>query len=113
MPNNPEVTFNHTLLLIAVMAFITLLLRALPFVLFRQGKTPDIIKYLGKVMPPAVIGMLVVYCFKDLSFTVYPYGMPELIAALSVVLLHVWKRNTLLSIGAGTVGYMLLIQLVF
>lgn len=110
MPNN--VTANHTLLLIGVIALVTLLLRALPFILFRQGKTPEMVTYLGKVMPPAVIGMLVIYCFKDISFTAYPYGLPELAAALSVVVLHIWRRNTLLSIGVGTVLYMVLIQLV-
>lgn len=111
MPNN--VTANYTLLLIGVIALVTLLLRALPFILFRQGKTPEIVTYLGKVMPPAVIGMLVIYCFKDISFTAYPYGLPELIAAVSVIVLHIWRKNTLLSIGAGTVLYMILIQLVF
>ncbi|MBE6574519.1 MAG: branched-chain amino acid transporter AzlD [Ruminococcaceae bacterium] len=111
MPNN--VTASYTLLLIGVIALVTLLLRAMPFILFRSGKTPEMVTYLGKVMPPAVIGMLVIYCFKDISFTVYPYGLPELIAAMAVVVLHIFRRNTLLSIGVGTVLYMVLIQLVF
>jgi len=111
MPNN--VTASYTLLLIGVIALVTLLLRAMPFILFRSGKTPEMVTYLGKVMPPAVIGMLVIYCFKDISFTVYPYGLPELIAAMTVVVLHIFGRNTLLSIGVGTVLYMVLIQLVF
>ncbi|MBE6686607.1 MAG: branched-chain amino acid transporter AzlD [Ruminococcaceae bacterium] len=111
MPEN--VTFNHTLLLILVIAAVTFLLRALPFLLFKGGKTPDIVKYLGKVMPPAVIGMLVIYCFKDITLTSYPYGLPAFIAAAAVVLLHIWRRNTLLSIGVGTALYMVLIQFVF
>lgn len=111
MPEN--VTFNHTLLLVGVMALVTLVLRALPFTLFRNGKTPVIVTYLGKVTPPAVIGMLVIYCLKDINLTAWPYGLPELISALAVVLLHIWRKNTLLSIGVGTVLYMILIQFVF
>ncbi|MBR5514782.1 MAG: branched-chain amino acid transporter permease [Clostridia bacterium] len=111
MPEN--VTFNHTLLIIGVIAALTFLLRALPFLLFKGGKTPDMVKYLGKVMPPAVIGMLVIYCFKDVNFTVWPYALPELLSAFAVVLLHLWRKNTLLSIGVGTVLYMVLTQLVF
>lgn len=111
MPSN--VTASHTLLLIAVIALVTLLLRALPFILFRHGKTPGIVTYLGRVMPPAVIGMLVVYCFADVDFTRWQAFVPALIAAAIVVLLHIWKKNSLLSIGAGTVSYMLMVQLIF
>ena len=111
MPEN--VTFNHTLLVIGVIAVVTLILRALPFILFRSGKTPEIVTYLGKVMPPAVIGMLVIYCLKDINFALWPHGLPELISALAVILLHIWRKNTLLSIGVGTALYMVLIQLVF
>ena len=71
------------------------------------------IEYLGTVLPCAIMGMLVVYCLKDISFLRSPYGLPELIACCVVAALHVWKRNSLLSIGGGTVCYMLLIQLVF
>ena len=74
---------------------------------------PPVIQYLGKVLPPAVIGMLVIYCLKAVSITSYPYGLPEFIAVAVVILLHVWKRNNLLSIGVGTVLYMVLIQAVF
>ena len=98
--------------LIAVMALGTALLRFLPFLIFRR-RTPPYIAYLGKVLPPALIGMLVIYCFKDVGFTTAPHGLPELIAAGSVVLLHIWKRSSLVSILGGTAIYMVLVQLVF
>ena len=99
-------------ILIAVMAIVTMLLRFLPFIIFRK-ETPEYISYLGQVLPAALIGMLVIYCLKDTSFTEAPHGIPELIAAGIVVLLQAWKRNSLLSILSGTVIYMLLVQLVF
>ena len=98
--------------LILVMAGVTALLRFLPFLVFRRH-TPPYIAYLGKVLPPALSGMLVIYCFKDVSFAAAPFGLPELIAAVCVVALHVWKRNSLISILGGTGIYMLLVQLVF
>ena len=98
--------------LIAVMAIVTMLLRFLPFIIFTKN-TPESISYLGKVLPAALIGMLVIDCLKDVSVVDAPHGLPELIAALAVVGLQVWKRNSLLSIFAGTVVYMLLVQLVF
>ena len=70
-------------------------------------------KYIGMVLPPAVIGMLVVYCLRSTQLFAYPYGIPELIACLAVIGLHAWKRNVLLSVGAGTVLYMALVQMVF
>ncbi len=102
----------RTFLLIAVMAIVTILLRFLPFLVFRK-QVPPYITYLGKVLPAAIIGMLVVYCFKDTALTAHPFGIPELIAAACVVGLQVWKRNSLISILTGTVVYMLLVQLVF
>jgi branched-subunit amino acid transport protein AzlD len=88
--------------------------RFLPFLVFGNNrKTPDIIVYLGKVLPYAIMGMLVVYCMKDVSFLTAPYGIPELLGCAAVAILHLWKRNTLLSIGVGTVFYMVLVQLVF
>ena len=105
---------RHSLLLVAVMAAVTFGLRVLPFVIFGGGKkVHPAVTYLGKVLPYAIIGMLVVYCLKGTTFLQPPYGIPELIASAVVVLLHVWRRNTLLSVGAGTVCYMLLVQLVF
>ena len=104
----------HSVLIVVVAAVVTAALRFIPFLVFGRGKpTPPIIVYLGKVLPCAVMGMLVVYCMKDVAFLRYPYGIPELIGCAVVAGLHVWKRNSLLSIGAGTVLYMLLVQLVF
>ena len=102
----------NAVVLIAIMAIVTMLLRFLPFIIFTKN-TPEYISYLGKVLPAALIGMLVIYCLKDVSVVDAPHGLPELIAALAVVGLQVWKRNSLLSILAGTVVYMLLVQLVF
>ena len=98
--------------LVFVMSAVTILLRFLPFLIFRKA-APEYILYLGKVLPAAIIGMLVVYCLKDISFISAPFGLPELIAGLSVVLLQWWKRNSLISILFGTVLYMFLVQVVF
>lgn len=101
---------SHAAVLVAVMAGVTMLLRFLPFLVFKK-KTPGYITYLGRVLPPAMIGLLVIYCLKDVRVTEAPFGVPELAASLLVILLQAWKRNSLLSILAGTVGYMLLVQL--
>lgn len=107
-------SLGHSAALVAVMAVVTILLRFLPFLIFRAGKPiPPYVAYLGDVLPQAIIGMLVVYCLKDTAVLAAPHGLPELIAALSVVGLQVWRRNSLLSILSGTVVYMLLVQLVF
>lgn len=98
--------------LVAVMAGVTILLRFLPFLLFRK-KTPPYISYLGRVLPASIIGMLVIYCLKDVNLCAAPHGLPEGIAAACVVGLQAWKRNSLLSILGGTVIYMVLIQVVF
>ncbi len=104
----------YSILLIAVMSGVSALLRFLPFIIFHEGReTPQIITYLGKYLPPALIAMLVIYCFKSVSIVSRPHGLPEFIAAALVAILHIWKRNTLLSIGAGTICYMILIQFVF
>ena len=97
---------------ITVMALTTAALRFLPFLVFTK-KTPPFVVYLGKVLPAALIGMLVVYCLKDVQIASAPHGLPELIAGTSVVLLQVWKRNSLLSILAGTLLYMILVQALF
>lgn len=102
----------YSALLVAVMSAVTILLRAAPFLVFKK-KAPAYVMYLGQVLPTAIIGMLVIYCLKDTNLTAAPFGAPELIAGLLVAVLHAWKRNILLSILAGTVAYMLLIQLVF
>jgi len=99
---------------IAVVALVTAGLRFLPFLIFGENrKTPPLITYLGQVLPYAIMGMLVVYCLKDVSFVSGSFGIPEALGCAAVALLHIWKRNTLLSIGSGTVLYMLLVQLVF
>ena len=104
----------HDVLLVVVAVLVTMATRFLPFLIFGENrKTPPIIEYLGKVLPFAIMGMLVVYCLKDVSVLRFPYGLPELISCAVVAALHVWKRRSLLSIGGGTVCYMLLVQLVF
>lgn len=104
----------HSVWIVVVAALVTAATRFLPFLIFGNNrKTPDIILYLGKVLPRAIIGMLVVYCLKDTAFLSAPYGIPELLGCAAVAALHVWKRNTLLSIGGGTAVYMVLIQFVF
>ncbi len=103
----------QTAVMISVIALVTALLRFLPFWIFGENrKTPAIITYLGQVLPYAIMGMLVVYCLKDVSLLSVPFGIPELLGCAVVAALHVWKRNTLLSIGGGTAFYMILIQLI-
>ena len=103
-----------SLIMIAAVAIATFATRAASFVAFPKGKeVPPTVKYIGMVLPPAVIGMLVVYCLRSTQLFAYPYGIPELIACLAVIGLHAWKRNVLLSVGAGTVLYMALVQMVF
>lgn len=110
MPISPQLS----ILVILVVGLTTFVTRAIPFLIFQDGKEiPETVKYLGRVLPPAVIGMLVIYCLKNVHLTGFPFGLPELIAVAVVVILHVWKRNNLLSIGVGTVLYMYLIQVVF
>ena len=104
----------HAIATIAVAAVVTAALRFLPFLIFGENrKTPSLIAYLGQVLPYAIMGMLVVYCLKDISLTAAPFGIPEAIGCAAVAGLHVWKRSTLLSIGGGTAVYMLLVQFVF
>jgi branched-subunit amino acid transport protein AzlD len=104
----------HSAALVAAMAIVTILLRFLPFWVFGGKKqTPPVIAYLGKVLPFAIMGMLVVYCLKSVDFTQSPYALPEMISCAVVVVLHLWKRNTILSIAGGTACYMLLVQVIF
>jgi branched-subunit amino acid transport protein AzlD len=101
-------------LTVAVVVLGTMATRFLPFLLFPVGKaTPKYVQYLGRVLPAAVFGMLVVYCLKNVSVFSGSHGLPELIAISLVVALHLWKRQMLLSIAGGTVCYMLLVQFVF
>ncbi len=102
----------HSFLIVMVVALVTALIRFLPFLLFKST-TPKAVLYLGKVLPPTIMAMLVVYCLKGVSFINAPHGIPEIIAVLLVVLLHKLWHNTLISIAVPTAVYMLLIQLVF
>ena len=107
-------TTGFAIAAIAVMAVVTFLTRALPFLLFGRGnKVPQVVLYLGKYLPPAVIAMLIVYCLRGVSFASASGWEPSLIAAVAVVVLHLWKKNNLLSILGGTVLYMVLVQVVF
>lgn len=104
----------HSVLIVAVCALVTIGLRFLPFVIFRGDRlTPPYIVYLGKVLPYAIMGMLVVFCLKNVSLTAAPHGLPELVACALTALLHVWKRNTLISIIGGTAAYMIMVQMIF
>lgn len=108
------ISVGLSLAIILVVAITTFATRVIPFLLFPKGKEiPKTVRYLGKVLTPAVIGMLVVYCFKNTQVLGGSYGIPEFVCGALVVLLHVWKRNNFLSIGVGTVLYMFLVQVVF
>ena len=107
-------TIWQNVLFFSIMSLLTIFTRALPFVLFPdQSKTPDFVRYLGQILPYPVIAMLVVYCLKEVQLTVYPNGLPEAVAIMIIVLVHFWKKNSLLSIGVGTISYMLMINMVF
>lgn len=103
---------GYSFILVAVMAGITILIRFLPFLIFRKG-TPKAILYLGEVLPYAIMAMLVVYCLKNITPLSGNHALPEILATIAVVILHKWKHNTLLSIAASTVFYMVLVQCVF
>ena len=99
---------------IAVMAVVTFLTRALPFLLFDRGeRPPKLVLYLGRVLPPAIIAMLIIYCLRGVSFASPAGWVPQLVCVAVVVALHLWKHNNLLSIFGGTVLYMVLVQTVF
>ena len=107
-------TLTEQMITIAMGVLGTAVTRFLPFLIFPAGKpTPKYIQYLGKVLPAAVFGLLVIYSLKNVSIFTGSHGLPELISIVLVIFLHVWKRQMLLSIAGGTVCYMLLVQLVF
>lgn len=106
-------TTTQQIITIATMVVATAATRFIPFIIYRGKTTPGYIQYLSKVLPPAVFGMLVIYCLKDVQFTSGHYGLPELIGIVVTALLHAWKRQMLISILGGTVVYMLLVQFVF
>lgn len=101
----------YSVLIIGVIALVTALLRFFPFFVFDDRRPiPGVIRYLGSVLSYSVMAMLVVYCLKDISFANYGGWLPSIISVLAVVVMHIWKRNTLLSIIGGTTCYMLLIR---
>ena len=108
-------TYPQMFLTVAVCTAATMITRFLPFVVFssKGQQPPEIVRYLGRVLPAAIFGMLVIYCLKNVSLIAAPHGIPELLAIAAVVGLHLWKKNTLLSIFGGTAFYMILVQVVF
>ena len=107
-------TLAEQIMTIGICALGTMLTRFLPFLIFSgKRETPKYIVYLGKALPAAIFGMLVVYCLKDVTFFSGNHGIPEAICVILVLILHKWKHNSLLSIFVGTVVYMLLVQMVF
>lgn len=105
---------EHSVAIVIVVALFTILTRAIPFLLLGGKKEiPPAIQYLGRVLPPAIMAILVVYCLKGINFTVGSRGIPELLSVVLVAVLHLWKRNTLLSIGVGTIFYMISVQVIF
>lgn len=106
-------TLLQSLLTIFIAAAATLLTRFSPFLFFGNRKLPKAIEYLGRALPGAVFGMLLVYCLKDMDFSSYPYGFSEILAVAFTAILYKWRKNTLLAIGGGTLFYMALVQLVF
>lgn len=107
-------TLPQQIITIGMVVLGTMLTRFLPFLFFPAGKTaPKYIQYLGKVLPSAVFGMLVIYCLKGINIFTGSHGIPEMLSIAFVVLLHLWKRQMLLSIAGGTVCYMLLVQFIF
>ena len=104
----------HSILIVAVVAIVTIALRFLPFFIFGgKRKTPEVILYLGKVLPYAIMGMLVIYCLRSITAAGMEAAIAQLLGCFVVVVLHLWKRNTLISIIGGTVFYMILVQMVF
>ena len=107
-------TVAQTLITIAAIVLATQISRWLPFIAFSGKKeTPEFVKYLGRVLPPALMGLIVVYCFKNTPILTCSHGLPELIASAVVIASYQWKENLLLSVGGGTLVYMLLVQFVF
>ncbi len=107
-------TFTEQMITIGMIVLGTMLTRFLPFLIFPAGKpAPRYIQYLGRVLPSAVFGLLVIYCLKNVSLFTGSHGIPELLSIAAVVGLHLWKRQMLISIAGGTVCYMLLVQFVF
>lgn len=107
-------TTAYGIITLFVSGIITLLIRAFPFLLFGRNRelSPNI-SYLGKILPFAAMGILIVYCLRYVSWLQFPHGLPELLGITLVIVLHLWKRNNLISIGLGTAFYMILVQQIF
>lgn len=107
-------TLTQQIITIGLCALATMLTRFLPFIIFNDARPiPPLMQYLGRALPPAIFGMLVVYCLRNVNFYGPTHGLPELLAIAVVVVLHLWRRQMLFSIAGGTICYMLLVQLVF
>ncbi|AMM94477.1 branched-chain amino acid transporter AzlD [Peribacillus simplex] len=107
-------SLTQQIITIAMVVLGTMLTRFLPFAIFPSGKpTPAYVQYLGKVLPLATLGLLVIYCFKDVSLLSGSHGIPEFIGVVTVALLHFWKKQMLLSIAGGTIIYMIMVQSIF
>lgn len=106
-------TLTQQIITIVCMAIAVMTTRFLPFAMFQGRKTPKVIKDLGTVLPAAVFGLLVVYCLKNVDITTGHHGIPELIGIVATVILHVWRRQMMLSIAGGTIIYMILVQTIF
>lgn len=108
------IDYRHAMIIILVMGLATLATRILPVLIFGRGeKVPDYIMYLGRTVPYTAMGLLIVYCLKDISFTASPHALPEIIALAAVVITYLWKRNSIASVVIGTALYMFLVQVVF
>lgn len=109
-----RLNFIQSLIIVAMVALATQITRWTPFLVFSGSrKLPRVVEDLGRLLPPAMMGLLVVYCFKNVSWLSGSHGAPELLATAAVVGLHLWKKNVLLSIAGGTALYMVLLQVVF
>lgn len=107
-------TLTQQIVTIAMVVLGTMLTRFIPFFVFPAGKpTPKYVQYLGNVLPPAVFGLLIIYCLKNVSIFTGSHAIPELLAITLVIALHTWKRQMLLSIAGGTIFYMILVQFIF
>ena len=107
-------TLTQQMITVGMVVLGTMLTRFIPFIFFPAGKpTPTYIQYLGNVLPSAVFGLLIIYCLKNVSIFAGSHGIPEMLSIILVVLLHLWKRQMLLSIAGGTIFYMILVQFIF
>ena len=107
-------TLTQQMITVGMVVLGTMLTRFIPFIIFPAGKpTPKYIQYLGNVLPSAVFGLLIIYCLKNVSIFAGSHGIPEMLSIILVVLLHLWKRQMLLSSAGGTIFYMILVQFIF